>query len=317
MNILISGSGLIAQVVAKYFSNINWNVDLLTLADTFHGEPILTSTQGTKTVYERSYDVYVYASGSTSLQTAEENSTLDREIHIQAMNHHIKWASKRLRSNATSFLISSGGAVYGEYKYQGINKTGFMEEDTTSPISSYGKRNKDLEQVFQEACNSYNSYILRASNPFTCAQFYKVRQGLVVTLINSGLQNKPINLRDNGAQIRNYFHVDLIPITIQQILSQQSLIQLHSVYNCGSTYSCSTLDMAKIVEELLGHKLELHLDQIKLPYEVRDATLDCTRLANLFAQDNYIYNKYLSKAAVVKSVEETIYEIKRFRTKFQ
>ena len=135
----------------------------------------------------------VYMAGSTNLNEAEINPIKDFELHSNSLLSLLS----RISSNQRLIFFSSGGAVYGEP----LTKSS-IETDPLRPKSIYGARNKILEEIIFAVCRKRNieHMILRLANPYGLEQLHFRRRGLILSLMQSCVDNKVINIRGNGEQ---------------------------------------------------------------------------------------------------------------------
>tara|TARA_B000000565_G_scaffold255688_1_gene237153 strand:+ start:724 stop:1686 length:963 start_codon:yes stop_codon:yes gene_type:complete len=234
----------------------------------------------------------IYMAGGTNIAYSQLHSISDIENH----NSAILPLLTSLDPSKKLIYISSGGAVYGETS-DFID--GCTETSTLNPKSIYGLRNKVMENLVSSYCKyaSISYAILRLSNPFGISQTFTKRKGLIMTAILNALQNKPLLLRDNGQQFRDFIPVDLFVdylLAIAADLGNKS--SFPALFNVGLGKSYSTLAIAEMINELLGGQLNIQIKEECLPYEVKHSSLDCSLISNMYPAiekkplDQYLYS---------------------------
>lgn len=220
----------------------------------------------------------IYMAGGTNIAFSQLHSILDIENH----NSAILPLLASLDPSKKLIYISSGGAVYGETS-DIVN--GCVETSTLNPNSIYGLRNKVMENLVSSYCqySSISYAILRLSNPFGISQVFTKRRGLIMTAILNCLHNKPLLLRDNGQQFRDFIPVDLFVDYLLAIVADLGIKSTFpALFNVGLGKSYSTLAIAEMINELLGGQLNIQIKEECFPYEVKHSSLDCSLISNMY-----------------------------------
>jgi nucleoside-diphosphate-sugar epimerase len=227
-------------------------------------------------------NLFVYAAGSTDIGLAEKKGDADISDHLYMFQAAFSCFLGQKASISSAFLISSGGTMYGENCKP--NQAGFTESDPLNPISKYGKRNVIIEDEFlSHSSESVRKCSLRVANPFHQSQLYNSRKGLFVSIIKSVLDNRVIHLVGNGATIRNYFPLSLLPEAIYALIDIHNQVTdgMPIALNCGLEVNLKSLECVKIVDRYMNSKANVVLDPHLPQYEIINSSLDCSHFTQL------------------------------------
>ncbi|SEA99775.1 NAD-dependent epimerase/dehydratase family protein [Pedobacter hartonius] len=134
-----------------------------------------------------------------------------------------------MKQHACNFILylSSGGAVYGEFKQDSLD-----EQHPCEPISSYGVVKYTIEQYIKlyHRQNGLNYLILRISNPY--GPFHvSEKQGVVNIAIRKAINKQPLVVWGTGEQSKDYIFVEDI-IQIIWLLMKSDV--KNEIFNIGS-----------------------------------------------------------------------------------
>lgn len=134
---------------------------------------------------------------------------------------------RKVNPSAHLIYISSGGTVYGSPSHIPVR-----EDDQLRPISSYGAVKVAVENFIGVARAEWglDATILRPSNPYGERQGHKGVQGLIGTVLNLALQNKPITIFGDGNVTRDYLYVK----DLAELIVRATTAPSPGTYNCGS-----------------------------------------------------------------------------------
>lgn len=167
-------------------------------------------------------------------------------------------------------FASSGGTVYGIPKEIPIS-----ESHPTDPISSYGIVKLAIEKYAHLYWTLHNvDYrVLRISNAYGERQSPNGVQGIIPTIISSGLQNKEIQIWGDGSVIRDYIFIsDIVDAFLKVSIDSSGL----KIFNVGSGMGVSINDLVIIISKLLDKRLNV-VFQYGLAYDVPINILDNSR----------------------------------------
>jgi UDP-glucose 4-epimerase len=177
-------------------------------------------------------------------------------------------------------FLSSGGTVYGIPK-----NTPMPEEHPTNPICSYGIHKLTIEKYLQFYYMQYglDYRVIRLSNPYGTGQNLGKNQGVVPIFLDKILHNKPIEVWGDGSIIRDYIYID---DAIEGIISALYYEGVHKIFNIGSGFGMSILEVIHSISNILNIKCEInYLEARKIDVPVN--ILDISRAKeNLFWKCN-------------------------------
>lgn len=172
----------------------------------------------------------------------------------------IRLIEECLRAKVKRFVYaSSGGTIYGE---QGLGR--ISESTSLSPISLYGQTKGAIESYlsFYSRVSPLNVKILRISNPYGPQQKPFGVQGLVATIIQCLLQNKPLTVYGDMKTVRDYIYIEDVVTALVNISDKKG----PDVVNISSGKGRSILEVVRMIEKVSKQRVLLQ----KIPKRVQD-----------------------------------------------
>lgn len=171
-------------------------------------------------------------------------SRCDLNIDNQFIDTGIIGTYNLLRASSEKeavFIYASSISVYGEQKTNPIT-----EEHPLDPIITYGATKLAGEVYCRAFQKEYglNCVIFRYSDAYG-PRF--VRTGAPIAFLIQAIKKLPLKIHGDGSQSRDYTFVS--DIAKGTILGIQELA-FGKIFNIGSGYSCTILDLAKKVNEI-------------------------------------------------------------------
>jgi UDP-glucose 4-epimerase len=212
-----------------------------------------------------SFDAVFHLVSSTNPSKSASSSRFDAQENLMASLELMEI----LKDNPSTRLVfvSSGGAVYGVPESVPIS-----EQHSTNPVSFYGVSKLAIEKYLYayRVSNRLNYVVMRLSNPFGPGQVNTKGQGLIPTIIESVLLNKPLTVWGDGSNLRDYLYID-------DAIEGLSLAMSHDgkgpLFNLGSGFGTSVLDLVAHIEEITGKKIALEF-KAQRPFDVPSNVLD-------------------------------------------
>lgn len=269
MTILITGGfGYIGGRLAQYLGNIYGDTNIRLLA---RNSSYVPDWVGDKTVVKG--DVL----DISSLKSACED--IDTVIHLAALNEidsaKDPLAALRVNGEGTLNLISAATMSHVEqmiyfstFHVYGLNAFGNITENTVPlPVHPYAITHHVSEDFVRMVNNKkeIKGVILRLSNGFGCPTHPQInRWSLAVNnlCLQVVLNNKMV-LKSSGKQCRDFITLTDVSRCVEHLLSVDSkkLDDVNCIYNLGGEFSCSVLDVAKLIkkrcEKVLGLSPEI------------------------------------------------------------
>jgi UDP-glucose 4-epimerase len=164
-------------------------------------------------------------------------------------------------------FVSSGGTVYG------IPRTiPIPEIHETDPICGYGIHKLAIEKYLHWYNYNYGMdyCILRLSNPYGPTQISDRPQGVIGKFVYKALRREPIEIWGDGSSVRDYVYMEDV---LDAFLLSLGYAGEKRVFNVGSGVGHSLLDIAEVIEDLIGRSLEIRFSPSRtadLPLNVLD-----------------------------------------------
>jgi UDP-glucose 4-epimerase len=212
-----------------------------------------------------SFDTVFHLVSSTNPSKSASSSRYDAQENLLASLDLIEI----LKDNPATRLVfvSSGGAVYGVPESVPIS-----EQRLTNPVSFYGVSKLAIEKYLYaySVSNQLNYVVIRLSNPYGPGQVNTKGQGLIPTIIESALLNKPLTVWGDGSNLRDYLYID-------DAIEGFSLAMSHDgkgpLFNLGSGFGTSVLELVAHIEEITGKMISLEF-KAQRPFDVPSNVLD-------------------------------------------
>jgi len=212
-----------------------------------------------------SFDAVFHLVSSTNPSKSASSSRFDAQENLLASLDLMEI----LKDNPATRLVfvSSGGAVYGVPESVPIS-----EQHSTNPVSFYGVSKLAIEKYLYaySVSNQLNYVVLRLSNPYGPGQVNSKGQGLVPTIIESALFGKPLRVWGDGGSVRDYLYIDDAVDGLSGAMCHEAK---GSLFNLGSGFGTSVLELVAHIEEITGKKIALEF-QPKRPFDVPSNVLD-------------------------------------------
>jgi UDP-glucose 4-epimerase len=213
------------------------------------------------------HDCVIHSISSSTPAIASADPKFDVEANLLPTIYLVQAMAKH---NVRKLIyISSGGTVYGNPKSLPVN-----ECDALNPISIYGATKVAVENYLIILCAQFDIElaIVRPSNPFGPRQYCKGAQGLIATLLDNAIKEKPIVLFDNGKAIRDYIYIDDFTQAIYQIIKLNAV----GIYNISSNTGYSIETITCLVEKVTGYDFERILKP-KREFDSNEIVVDSTK----------------------------------------
>lgn len=162
-----------------------------------------------------------------------------------------------LKDSADTHLVylSSGGCLYGD-----AAETPVSESYCPQPISYHGAGKAAIEIFLHAFAHSQplaaRVTVLRPSNLYGPGQSLRVGFGLVRTVLERLLANKPIEIWGAGEVIRDYLYIDdLVEACIK--IGQQPQAHQYQIYNVGTGVGSSINQLIATAERISRRKADI------------------------------------------------------------
>ena len=189
------------------------------------------------------FDAIMHAATSTAATLPDEETT---SVIVDGARRVAEFAKA---VGCPRLLFTSSGAVYGP----GISPSG--ECDACAPSTAYGKGKLAAEKLLADS-----GLDVRIARCFAFVGPYLDRGGhfAIGNFIRNCLDGKPIVIKGDGTPLRSYLYADDLVEWLFAILERG---RNGRVYNVGGESAVSIRELAEIVRDVLGAKVEIVVEQ--------------------------------------------------------
>jgi dTDP-glucose 4,6-dehydratase/UDP-glucose 4-epimerase len=212
MNILIVGcNGFIGSNAFKYFKNKNFKVfgcDIQQLnTETFLLQHDLSNLSLLFEAHQ--FDVCINASGSSTVSFSLQNVQEDYKLNYKNVEIILEWIKNN--QPKCKLINLSSAAVYGNPSKLPIN-----ENDSTKPISPYGKHKLLSEQLLKTY--AVESRMLTHSLRIFSVYGNGLKKQLFWDIYQKAKQAESIELYGTGNETRDFIHIEDLMLAFEKII---------------------------------------------------------------------------------------------------
>jgi nucleoside-diphosphate-sugar epimerase len=163
------------------------------------------------------------------------------------------------RAKNAAFFLASTSEVYGDPLVHPQPETYWGHVNSVGPRSIYDEAKRYAETLTMAYHQTYgvSTRIIRIFN--TYGPRMDALDGRVVTnFINQALSGKPLTIYGEGQQTRSFQFVDDLIEGIRRLMNTE----YHLPINLGNPEEYTMLELAKLIQELSGTKLELEFEDL-------------------------------------------------------
>lgn len=176
------------------------------------------------------------------------------------------------------FIYASSSSVYGNNK-----KVPFNENDNTdNPISLYAATKKSNEIIAQSYSNLYGLKTIGLRFFTVYGPFGRPDMAYFI-FTKSIVENKKIEVYNNGNMLRDFTYVDDIVNGIKNLTISKDDSKLKSLYNIGNNSPVNLLEFINLIENNLNKKAQIKF----LPIQKGDVFKTWANTDNLKKDINY------------------------------
>lgn len=209
-------------------------------------------------------DIYVHAAAYIDVE-----ESWVRPFEYVVNNAAVTAKLSRIAMKRGVFLIYvSSSAVYGEPVYLPID-----EEHPTWPVSPYG-----LTKLWGEQIAAMYVVKLAIIRPFNVYRSVKIGPyaGVVAEFVRRALQSLPLIIHGDGTQTRDFVHVEDLVDFVAIVVEKEAA----GIYNVGSGSAVSIMQLAQLVERLVGSSVQLVFTDPR-PGDIKHSVADISRSKKL------------------------------------
>lgn len=279
MNILITGaSGLVGQeIVKQLLEDASMNITGIVHKKKIKGiktfQADVQDYHALESAFkEKKYDVVLHMAAISDYLSSTDKKYETFKINMQGTMNVLELFNKYCRN--ALFLFTSSCKVYGA-----TNEMPISEMAKADPLTVVGKSKFIAERIVQFYAEDKNKYLV--VRPFNIYGAKQKENFLMPTLIRQLKESRVLQL-GNIYDKRDYIYVKDVASAIVACIKNQQKLEHYECFNIGSGQANSVEDILKIMEELLGEKIEVQVDQSKLRGdETSIECSDCTKIKNI------------------------------------
>ena len=256
----------------------------------FYKSDLINKSKLNQIVKNNKIRYIVHLAAQAGVRYSIENPDTYFNNNLQVFFNILEIAKK---NNLKHLVFASTSSVYGESNNFPLNEN----ESTSKPLSFYAATKKSNEVM----AHSY-SYIFKT--PCTALRFFTVygpygRPDMALFKFTKNIiENKKIELFNNGNHLRDYTYIDDIVSGIYSIINKPSKKKTpFNIFNIGNGNPRKLIDYLTLIEKKLGKKASIK----KLPLQKGDIIKthsDIKRLGN--------YSRYKAKTNIEEGVNKFI-----------
>lgn len=258
---LVGGGGFIGTNLANFFIQEDYNVLIIgrslsekTKNDNSKTVRISIDVNKTSKVMEvlEGYENVVWLVNDLVPGASMDSLVDDFTFNVSPLVNFLE-AANNLNDLKRFVFISSGGTIYGDSPDYILLK----EESHKNPISPYGLSKIISENYinFITKRSSFESIILRPSNVYGNHQNLKKPQGIVGYAFNALLNNRVIDLYNEGKVVRDFIHVLDLAEAVKCCIESKHKIATVETYNVGSQEGYSIRAVLDLINEISGENI--------------------------------------------------------------
>jgi len=198
-------------------------------------------------------DVIVHLAAQAGVVPSIEDPFLDCDVNVIGTLNLLYAAAK---NNVEKFIFSSSNAPLGE-QVPPVN-----EAKIPRPLSPYGASKLACEGYCSAFYGSYGlkTVIFRFSNAYGPYSLHK--SSVIAKFIKDGILKRELTIYGDGAQTRDFIHVEDICKGIYSVLHASTLGKLHrqiwgTCFHLGTGKETTILDLAKLIQRLFDNEVRI------------------------------------------------------------
>lgn len=227
----------------SYCSSIK-NMDAYIQRENFKFIPIDICNSEAVTAILNMYDIdcIIHLAAYTAVDMSFNDSVVYSKNNV--VGTHVLLECARQYGKIKRFIHMSTDEVYGPTELPADEQTLF------APTNPYAATKAAAEMICQSYIRSYKMPIVitRANNIFGTRQF---DEKVIPKFMKQMLECKPITIHGNGKVVRNFLHVSSFCEAYDKVIHHG---QIHEVYNIGTDFEISIIDLAYKMKFNMRHE---------------------------------------------------------------
>lgn len=201
----------------------------------------------------RDQEIVVHLAAKISVSESIKNPQETMRVNVDGAMNVLEGCKKNSVRNT---ILVSSAAVYGDV---GSPQTILTEDSRTNPLSPYGKSKLTMEQMASEfvKSNKMSCVIFRIFNIYGKGQSDEYA-GVMTRFTKRIQNNESLVIYGDGLQTRDFVSIDDVIVAFSCAMS--AFDKHGRIYNIGSGKSVSIKDLAGLMLQITGKKLEVFFE---------------------------------------------------------
>ena len=215
--------------------------------------------------FSKDVNVVIHLAAMINVNESVINPEFTKKVNVDGTVNVLKCC---IKNKIKKIIFASSAAVYGDSKEIPIN-----ENSTTNPQSPYGQSKLDAEKIIVKTCqeNNIDHIIFRMFNVYGKGQNTQYA-GVITKFLENIRDDKPLVIYGDGEQTRDFVSIN----DVVEAFDCATKLHKNGKYNIASGKSLSINELAQIMFEAFGKKLEIKHKEMKkdeIKYSVADVSL--------------------------------------------
>lgn len=220
--------------------------------------------------FSKNVNVVIHLAAMINVNESVINPEFTKKVNVDGTANVLKCC---IKNKIKKIIFASSAAVYGDSKEIPIN-----ENSTTNPQSPYGQSKLDAEKIIVKTCqeNNIDYIIFRMFNVYGKGQNTQYA-GVITKFLENIRDDNPLVIYGDGEQTRDFVSIN----DVVEAFDCATKLHKNGTYNIASGKSLSINELAQIMLEVFGKKLEIKHKEMKkdeIKYSVADVSLAKNKL---------------------------------------
>ena len=220
--------------------------------------------------FSKDVNVVIHLAAMINVNESVINPEFTKKVNVDGTVNVLKCC---IKNKIKKIIFASSAAVYEDSKEIPIN-----ENSTTNPQSPYGQSKLDAEKIIVKTCqeNNIDHIIFRMFNVYGKGQNTQYA-GVITKFFENIRDDNPLVIYGDGEQTRDFVSIN----DVVEAFDCATKLHKNGTYNIASGKSLSINELAQIMFEAFGKKLEIKHKEMKkdeIKYSVADVSLTKNKL---------------------------------------
>ena len=220
--------------------------------------------------FSKNVNVVIHLAAMINVNESVINPEFTKKVNVDGTANVLKCC---IKNKIKKIIFASTATVYGDSKEIPIN-----ENSTTNPQSPYGQSKLDAEKIIVKTCqeNNIDYIIFRMFNVYGKGQNTQYA-GVITKFLENIRDDNPLVIYGDGEQTRDFVSIN----DVVEAFDCATKLHKNGIYNIASGKSLSINELAQIMFDVFGKKLDIKHKEMKkdeIKYSVADVSLTKNKL---------------------------------------